>query len=151
MRRHKKDRGQPVNLNSYYFVHLEIECHKVMDLGILMDSSFSISPSLWEVEKSIVVTLMDKLDIHPLGTHMSVMTFNTAVDFPVPFNGYKDRVELKRKVAELPYHTGWSRIDLGLTAVKNQMYVPQAGVRNLKEVPRVLVILTNGNTDGMLC
>lgn len=121
-----------------------------MDLGILMDSSYGISPSLWEEEKSIVVTLMDKLDINSLGTHMSVMIFNTAIDFPIPFNGYKDNVELKRKVAELPYHTGWSRIDLGLTAVKNQMFVPQAGVRNLREVPRVLVILSNGKTDGML-
>ena len=122
-----------------------------MDLGILMDSSYNISPSLWEEEKSIVVMLMDKLDIHPLGTHLGVMTFNTAVDFPIPFNGYKDKVELKRKVAELPYHTGWSRIDLGLTAVKDQMFVPQAGARNLREVPRVLVILSNGKTDGMLC
>ena len=134
----------------YYFVCLEIECHKVMDLGILMDSSYSISPSLWEEEKSIVVLLMDKIDIEPLGTHMSVMTFNTAADFPIPFNGYKDKDELKRRVAELPYRPGWFRLDLGLTAVKNQMFVPQAGVRNMREVPRVLLILAKGKKVGML-
>ena len=116
-----------------------------------MDSSYTISPSLWEEEKSIVVTLMDKLDISPLGTHMSVMTFNTDVDFPISFNGYKDVVDLKRKVTQLPYHTGWSRTDLGLTAVRDRMFVPKAGVRDARQVPRALVVLSNGKTDGRAC
>lgn len=66
----------------------------MMDLGILMDSSRYVSPSLWEEEKSIVVTLMEKLDITPLGTHISVITFSSEVEFPIPFNGYKDKVDL---------------------------------------------------------
>ncbi|XP_022796155.1 uncharacterized protein LOC111334626 [Stylophora pistillata] len=125
-------------------------CHKMMDLGILMDSSRYVSPSLWEQEKSIVVTLMEKLDITPLGTHSSVITFSSEVEFPIPFNGYKDKVDLKRKVAELPYNyrDGLSRIDLGLTAVMGQMFVPRDGVRNLNKVPRALLVLTNGRTDG---
>ena len=113
-----------------------------------MDSSHYISTSRWEEEKSIAVTLMDKLDTGPLGTHMSVMTFSSAVEFPIPFNGYKDKVDLKRKIAELPYRAGMSRIDLGLAAVKEQMFVPQVGVRDLAKVPRALVVLTNGRTDG---
>lgn len=113
-----------------------------------MDSSYSISPTLWEEEKSIAVTLLDKLDMTSLGTHMSVMTFSTKVDLPVAFNGYKDAEDLKRKVAQLSYHTGWSRTDLGLTAVKDRMFVPQAGVRDIGQVPRALVVFTDGKTDG---
>ena len=84
-----------------------------------MDSSHYISPSLWEEEKSIVVTLMDKLDITLLGTHMSVMTLSSEVEFPIPFNGYRDKVDLKRKIAELPYnyHSGLSRVDLGACSI----------------------------------
>ena len=137
-----------VKLRSYLFFYNPTECHKVLDLGILMDSSYTISPSIWEEEKSIVVTLMNKLDISPPGTHMSVMTFNTDVDFPIPFNGYKDADDLKRKITQLPYHTGWSRTDLGLTAVKDRMFVPQAGARDIRQVPRTLVVFTNGKTDG---
>ena len=119
-----------------------------MDLGILMDSSHYISPSLWEEEKSIVVTLMDKLDITLLGTHMSVMTLSSEVEFPIPFNGYRDKVDLKRKIAELPYnyHSGLSRVDLGLSAVKERMFDPRVGVR--AKVPRALLMFTNVLTDG---
>ena len=115
-----------------------------------MDSSHYISLSLWEEEKSIVVTLMDKLDITLLGTHMSVMTFSSDVEFPIPFNGYRDEVDLKRKIAELPYnnHSGLSRVDLGLSAVKGRMFDPRVGVRDLNKVPRALLMFTNGLTDG---
>ena len=113
-----------------------------------MDSSHYISLSLWEEEKSIVVTLMDKLDITLLGTHMSVMTLSSEVEFPIPFNGYRDKVDLKRKIAELPYnyHSGLSRVDLGLSAVKERMFDPRVGVR--AKVPRALLMFTNGLTDG---
>ena len=115
-----------------------------------MDSSHNISPSLWEEEKSIVVTLMDKLDITLLGTHMSVMTLSSEVEFPIPFNGYRDKVDLKRKIAELPYNydSGLSRVDLGLSAVKERMFDPRVGVRDLNKVPRALLMFTNGLTDG---
>ena len=138
----------PLDRYPVSFLYIPTACHKVLDLGILMDSSYTISPSLWEEEKSIVVTLMDKLDIAPLGTHMSVMTFNTDVDFPIPFNGYKDADDLKRKVTQLSYHTGWSRTDLGLTAVKERMFAPTAGARDIGQIPRALVVFTNGKTDG---
>lgn len=113
-----------------------------------MDSSHNISPSLWEEEKSIVVTVMDKLDITLLGTHMSVMTLSSEVEFPIPFNGYRDKVDLKRKIAELPYnyHSGLSRVDLGLSAVKERMFDPRVGVR--AKVPRALLMFTNGLIDG---
>ena len=113
-----------------------------------MDSSHNISPSLWEEEKSIVVTVMDKLDITLLGTHMSVMTLSSEVEFPIPFNGYRDEVDLKRKIAELPYnyHSGLSRVDLGLSAVKERMFDPRVGVR--AKVPRALLMFTNGLIDG---
>ncbi|XP_068686100.1 uncharacterized protein [Montipora foliosa] len=127
---------------------IEPECHKALDLGFLMDSSYTISPSLWEQEKSMVVTLLDKMDVSPLGTHMSVMTFSTEVEFPIPFNGYNDVDDLKRKITVLPYHTGWSRTDLGLTAVKERMFDHHAGARDAKRVPRALVVFTNGKTDG---
>ena len=113
-----------------------------------MDSSHNISPSLWEEEKSIVVTVTDKLDITLLGTHMSVMTLSSEVEFPIPFNGYRDEVDLKRKIAELPYnyHSGLSRVDLGLSAVKERMFDPRVGVR--AKVPRALLMFTNGLIDG---
>lgn len=120
----------------------------MLDLGILMDSSYTISPSLWDKEKSIAVTLMDRLDISPLGIHVGVMTFNSEVDFPIAFNGYADAADLKTKVRELQYHTGWSRTDLGLAAVKNRMFAVQAGFRDIRLVPKVLVVLSNGRTDG---
>lgn len=120
----------------------------MLDLGILMDSSYTISPSLWEKEKSIAVTLMDKLDISPLGIHVGVMTLNSEVDFPIAFNGYADAADLKTKVKQLQYHTGWSRTDLGLAAVKNRMFAAQAGLRDIRLVPKVLVVLSNGRTDG---
>ncbi|XP_029197973.2 uncharacterized protein LOC114963020 isoform X2 [Acropora millepora] len=124
------------------------ECHKALDLGFLMDSSYTISPSLWEEQKSIVMNLLDKMNVSPSGTHLSVMSFSTDVEFPIPFNGYKDIDDLKRKVTQLSYHTGWSRTDLGLTAVKERMFDKRFGARDVGLVPRALLLFTNDKTDG---
>ncbi|KAK2564876.1 hypothetical protein P5673_011575 [Acropora cervicornis] len=125
-----------------------LECHKALDLGFLMDSSYTISPSLWEEQKSIVMNLLDKMNVSPSGTHLSVMSFSTDVEFPIPFNGYKDIDDLKRKVTQLSYHTGWSRTDLGLTAVKERMFDKRFGARDVGLVPRALLLFTNDKTDG---
>ena len=123
----------------------------MLDIGILMDSSYNIQPSVWEAEKSIAASLVDQLDIHPSGTHISVMTFSTDVNFPVPFNGYTNSEDLKRKIVELTYHNGRSRIDLGLLSVKKQMFTSLYGARNIKDAPRALVLISEGKTEGMSC
>lgn len=115
-----------------------------------MDSSYTISPSLWEEQKSIVMNLLDKMNVSPSGTHLSVMSFSTDVEFPIPFNGYKDIDDLKRKVTQLSYHTGWSRTDLGLTAVKERMFDKRFGARDVGLVPRALLLFTNDKTDGKI-
>lgn len=121
-------------------------CHRALDLGIILDSSYTIEGAAWQEEKKTAQALIDKLEVDENGVHIAVMVFSTDVEIVVPFNGYKNAQELKQDIEGIDFMNGWSRTDLALEAAKHQLFSPNGGSRD--GIPKALIVLSDGRTDG---
>ncbi|XP_032232543.2 mucin-2 [Nematostella vectensis] len=122
------------------------KCHDELDLAILLDASYSITTTGWEGIATATKDLIDKLDISPAGTHVSLMKFSTDVETFYMFDNQATKDRLKSLIDKMEYDGEWSRTDIALNAAKNHIFVPSTGARG--DAPKAIVLFTDGKTDG---
>lgn len=131
---------------SLYLVLDSVE-HNVLDLVLVMDSSYTITTSGWYRIKKAAEQLVDTLDISPQGTHLSIMKFSTDVQTLRMFEQDVDKEQLKKDIDNMSYDGEWSRLDLAIKAVDEHVFAEGSGAR-LGDVPKAVILFTDGKADG---
>lgn len=121
-----------------------------MDLVLVLDSSYSITSNGWINSINAAKKLIDSLDISPDGTHVSIMKFSTDVEAFHMFNPNATKETLKQLLDDLQFDGEWSRLDLALKSVDHHAFNPAGGAR-LGNVPKAVVIFSDGKLDGKSC
>lgn len=117
-----------------------------MDLALVLDCSHSIAKEGWARIKQASKRIANALDLSPQGTHVSIVVFSSDVEEFYVFNKYTDAAALVKGIDELKFYGSWSRLDIALNIVLSDVFNVKSGART--DVPQVVVVFTDGNTDG---
>lgn len=83
--------------------------------------------------------MVDTLGASPDGVHYSAIAFNSEPRVTFRFNTFQGpqytRENVKRRIDDMRYTRGSTRIDKAVDLAKNVLFSPQSGMR--KDVPRV--------------
>ena len=139
---------------------LLLDCLKVMDLVIVMDSSSSVRRKNFEVMKKFVIHLVSKMNVSKDTTHVSVLHYNHEPHADWNLTDYRARnaSALKDALKNVDYSGGGTRTDLALETAIGFLVrsvpprsVPPQSVppRSVppRSVPQVVIVITDGKTS----
>jgi len=104
-----------------------------------LGSSPRTTPQTWTAFQSFAKTVVDTLGASPNGVHYSAVAFNSEPRVIFRFNTLQGlqytQDNVKRRIDEMRYTHGTTRIDKALDIANNVLFTPQSGAR--KDVPQV--------------
>ena len=129
---------------------LLLDCLKVMDLVIVMDSSSSVRRKNFEVMKKFAIDLVSKMNVSKDTTHVSVLHYNHEPHADWNLTDYRARnaSALKDALKNVDYSGGGTRTDLALETAIGFLVrsVPPRSVPP-RSVPQVVIVITDGKTS----
>ena len=78
------------------------------------------------------------------GTHVGVVSFSSSAQTEISFKDQQNVDEIKASVSAIKYHTGGTRIDLGLNKSHTELFSAEHGRR--ANVPHILLAITDGKS-----
>ena len=123
-------------------------CQTSVDLVFLLDGSGSVGWDNFQKEKEFVKKVVDFFNIGRTGTHIGVVQYSTNTVAEFNLVTYFTKSEMKQAVDRIPYQSGWTFTAEALKFLRNQIFTKQAGMRDNVGFPKVLVLLTDGRSQG---
>ncbi|XP_078373834.1 coadhesin-like [Oculina patagonica] len=119
-------------------------CDKVMDVGIIVDSSSSVRRDNYEHVKTFLIDLVDKMHVSHRMTHVGIIHYNHRAFLDWDFNAdvAQNLVALKKAIQNLKYQPGGTRTDRGIEMASKEL-LPE----DRPDVPHVLLVITDGKTS----
>jgi len=116
------------------------------DLGILIDGSGSVGNYGFAQTKMFLLQLIPKVTVGADATHFGVIIYSDQPQLVIKFSDkmYYIPVYLKLRILGLEFPDGLTRTDKALEMAGSQLYAPG---KSRQQVPRVLVVFTDGETS----
>ena len=113
---------------------------------MILDSSKSVGWNNYETLKRSFAKLTDYFDVSEEGAHFGFIHYNQEafLDFDFADKSLHDSEALKAKILEIQYDQGLTRTDKAIKMANERLFSAAGGTR--KDVPKFLVVLTDGNT-----
>lgn len=109
------------------------------DVAFLLGSSPRTTQQTWNKFQIFAKTVVDTLGASPDGVHYSAIAFNSEPRITLRFNTLQGpqytRDNVKRRIDDMRYTRGRTRIDKAVDLANNVLFNPQSGMR--RDVPRV--------------
>ena len=109
------------------------------DVAFLLGSSPRTTPQTWNVFQTFAKTVVDALGASPDGVHYSGIAFNSEPRVTFRFNTLQrpqyTRDNVKRRIDDMRYTRGTTRIDKAMDLANNVLFTRQSGMR--RDVPQV--------------
>ena len=120
----------------------ETECHAVVDIAFIVDSSGSISRRNWVRMKNFLKEMTKTFQVGPDGAHVAIIAYSTKPVVSLRFNDLEgsklNTIEVEKVINKLPHQRGFTFIDKALRKSEQEVFTVAAGMR--PNVPRVCVI-----------
>lgn len=133
-----------------YLVFSPSACDQALDIGVVIDSSDSITLEDYNLCLKFVADLAKRFKVSEQETHFGAIVFSTTPQLQFSFAD-KEFYKLKRlrkKIRSFPYLAEGTRTDLALTLADLELFSEQGGDRLDK--PDVLIVITDGRTHPVL-
>ncbi|XP_065072057.1 LOW QUALITY PROTEIN: uncharacterized protein LOC135696557 [Rhopilema esculentum] len=117
-------------------------CATVLDIAFIVDSSGSILPKDYQLQKDFIKTIAQENGLSENGTHIGLVLFSQFASVPIKFNDYYVLEEFKEGVQLLAHKYSVTRIDEGLKAAYDKLFTKGYGAR--ENAHRVAFLLTDG-------
>ena len=123
------------------------DCDKVMDVGIVVDSSSSVRRDNFEKVKQFLVDLVGKLSVSHSNTHVGVIHYNHRpfLDWDFKADTAQNADSLKAALLAMGYKPGGTRTDRAMELASNNLFKVAHGER--LNVPHILLVITDGKTN----
>ena len=117
------------------------DCDKMMDVGIVVDSSSSVRRGNYELVKTFLTDLVDKMHVSQRLTHVAVIHYNhrSYLDWDFSSDVAQNAAALKKAIKSLKYQPGGTRTDRGMDLAFKLF---ERGAR--PNTPRVVLVITDG-------
>ena len=120
----------------------ETECHAVVDIAFIVDSSGSISRRNWVRMKNFLKEMTKSFQVGPDGAHVAIVAYSTKPVVSLRFSDLQgsklNTIEVEKVINKLPHQRGFTFIDKALRKSEQEVFTVAAGMR--PNVPRVCVI-----------
>jgi uncharacterized protein YegL len=123
-------------------------CQTSVDLVFLLDGSGSIGANNFKKVKEFVKKVVDFFNIGKSGTHIGVVQYSTKAVTEFNLARYFTKSEMKNAVDRIPYQSGWTYTAEALNHLSKNIFTRQAGMRTDAGIPKVLVLITDGKSQG---
>ena len=131
-----------------FFLFFFLDCDKVMDVGVVVDSSSSVTRKNFDIVKNFLKKLVDMMHVSDNMTHFGVIHYNHRAYLDWDFNSTqaKNSDALKESIDGLEYRPGGTRTDIAMDSAILYLFKAAHGQR--PNVPLVLLVITDGRTSG---
>lgn len=122
-------------------------CDQALDIGVIIDSSESITRDDYNLCLQFVADLVEHFKVSKQGTHFGAIVFSSTPQLQFNFADrqfYKTK-RLRKKIKSFPHLKKGTRTDLALSFANMELFSEQGGDRVDK--PNVLIVITDGKTD----
>ena len=92
--------------------------------------------------------VVDFFNIGTTGTHIAVVKYSTRTNTEFRLNQYFTKSELKQAVDSIFYRGGATYTAEALRHLSRNIFTQSAGMRTDPGIPKVLVLLTDGHSQG---
>ena len=113
------------------------------DILFILDSSTSVGPSNFILEKQFMWNFINSLPIGQKATQVGELTFSTPVS-SFHLNRYTTKSELVRAISTLSYMYGHTHTEKALHEARTNIFRPWNGDR--PDAPNIIIILTDGKS-----
>ncbi|XP_013863041.1 von Willebrand factor A domain-containing protein 2 [Austrofundulus limnaeus] len=122
-----------------------MQCSAVMDVLFLVDGSHSIGKGSFERSKHCAVKLCQALDVGPDKVRVGLLQFSSSPRLEFSLDSYSTKQELKKHISKVSYRGGSTQTGLALKYILRKGF---PGGRNSSSVPRILILMSDGRSQG---
>lgn len=115
------------------------------DIVFIVDESGSIGTPNFQLVRTFLYSLVNKLEVGKNRVRVGIMTYNDNPRAQVDLDTFDDKRELLNFINILPYHGGGTKTGLALDYARKNVFVSQKGSR--KNVQQVAVVITDGKSQ----
>ncbi|KXJ24856.1 cartilage matrix protein [Exaiptasia diaphana] len=125
------------------------KCKKPIDLAIILDSSRSMSKYSWRKVQEFAKALVGSIgEVSKSGSHVAVMRFSTEPEIDLSFKEFNSdkfgAQNVKDRIDNLKHMKGFTFLDRALLLTNKKIFTTAAGMREDKEINKIVVVLTDG-------
>ncbi|CAB3988505.1 protocadherin Fat 4-like [Paramuricea clavata] len=124
-------------------------CQTAMDLVFVLDNSGTVGVENFEKVKDFVKRVINVFNIGADGTHVSVVTYGTYTHIEFNLVKYFTKNELRNAVDDIKYNGSLTYTGEALNTVRQKVFTASAGMRNDYDIPKILLLLTDGFSNGI--
>ena len=119
---------------------------KGLDLAILIDSSFGVTPEQFKKLKTFVAELVASIRTHFKPVQLGFIVYSEEPELVMTLKPLLDNVDVSPIIQGIKYLPGGHRTDLAMMQAKLDLFCPE-GCRNRPENENVMIVFTSENTD----
>ncbi|XP_073703863.1 collagen alpha-6(VI) chain [Garra rufa] len=116
------------------------------DIVFLVDSSSSIGTRDFREVKTFMRSFVDGLDIDTKKVQVGLAQFSTDPHKEFLLGDYANKVDLFKKIDNLPYRTGGTYMGKAMKFLKDSYFTSVGGSRINEKVPQIVVVVTDGDS-----
>ena len=123
-------------------------CNQALDVGVIIDSSESLSREDYNVCLDFVAQLTKSFKVSRQGTHFGAIVYSSNAHLQFKFTDakYYKPNRLRKAIKNFPYLEEGTRTDLALSLADSELFSASGGDRPDK--PDVLIVITDGRTSS---
>ncbi|XP_014783160.1 uncharacterized protein LOC106878459 [Octopus bimaculoides] len=127
---------------------VSVSCEKPTDLVFLLDESGSVGQANYNKVKQFLEKSIIRLPISPSQFRVSVTTFSNSAKVLFYLNAFTSKNPMIQKIRSMGYNGGGTETSTGINAVVNDVFSLNNGAKLMKDAPRVLVLVTDGQSNN---
>ncbi|GAB1610453.1 uncharacterized protein LOC115221805 [Argonauta hians] len=125
-----------------------VGCEKPTDLVFLVDESGSVGQNDFQKVREFLEKSINKLPIFPGQFRVSVVRFDDSPKVLFYLNAFSTSAQMVNLVKTMPYNGGGTNTGRGIDAVVNDVFSLANGAKPKEDAPRVLVLVTDGQSNS---
>uniref|UniRef100_A0A8C5F2R0 VWFA domain-containing protein n=1 Tax=Gopherus evgoodei TaxID=1825980 RepID=A0A8C5F2R0_9SAUR len=130
---------------------LEVEGRKakatLADIVFLVDTSTSIGQENFQKVKNFLYTLVSSLNVSSDQIRVGLAQYSDETFTVFLLNQYSLKSDILEQIQNLPYRSGESYTGTALDFVRTTYFTESAGSRVLENVPQVVILVTDGESN----
>uniref|UniRef100_UPI00358F6486 LOW QUALITY PROTEIN: collagen alpha-4(VI) chain-like n=1 Tax=Myxine glutinosa TaxID=7769 RepID=UPI00358F6486 len=125
------------------------ECSRAAkaDLIFLIDGSWSIGNTNFEMIRSFLFTLVKGLDVGPDKVQVGMVQYSTDPRTEFLLKTYSNKMALLDRIRKFSYKGGSTNTGLGIEFLMQNHLIEAAGSRKARGVPQVVIVVTDGESQ----
>jgi len=131
------------NSSAYNVIVEPLDC--IVDLVFVLDQSNSVGSSNFELMKSFLSRLVDRVDIYRGNTRVGLVTYSTDISTAFNLSDHSSVDSIKMNISSIMYVGGDTNTAVAFQYVRTEMLSAEAGDR--PNVPNVVALLTDGQSQ----